>query len=117
MSNPSPRLVVLALVLAGAVAMPWDAVAAEPVQITLKDHRFAPAEISVTANERFRIEVSNEDPTPAEFESGDLRAEKIVVPGGKASVMAGPLKPGRYAFFDEYHPDTAKGTVIVQAGQ
>ena len=63
------------------------------------------------AGERFRIEVVNEDNTPAEFESSDLRVEKIIVPGGKINVMAGPLKPGAYKFFDDYHPDTATGTI------
>jgi len=65
----------------------------------------------VPAGERFRIEVENQDPTPAEFESNDLRIEKIVVPGGRIAVMAGPLKPGTYKFFDDYHPDEAKGTL------
>jgi len=35
-------------------------------------------------------------------------------------VMAGPLKPGVYTFADEYHPDTAKGTLTAveqQAGK
>ena len=94
--------------------------AAEPVRLVLKDHGFAPAEVRAPANERFRIEVTNQDTTPAEFESSDLRAEKIVVPGGKISVLAGPLKPGTYSFFDDYHPDTAKGTLVVteqQAGK
>jgi heme/copper-type cytochrome/quinol oxidase subunit 2 len=80
--------------------------------LTLKDHRFNPAEVTVPAGERFRIEVTNQDDTPSEFESGDLRVEKIVVPGGKIGVMAGPLKPGNYKFFDDYHPDSATGTVI-----
>ncbi len=85
--------------------------AAESVTLTLKDHQFVPRELSVPAGERFRIEVENQDTTPAEFESNDLRVEKIVVPGGKIAVMAGPLKPGIYKFFDDYHPDTATGTM------
>jgi hypothetical protein len=101
----------LAVVFACAVGWGGVAVAAEPVSLALKDHRFVPAEVTVPANERFRIEVENQDATPAEFESSDLRAEKIVVPGGKISVMAGPLKPGKYAFFDDYNPDQAKGTL------
>jgi hypothetical protein len=80
--------------------------------LTLKDHQFAPAELHVPANERFRIEVENLDPTSAEFESADLRVEKIVVGGGKITVFAGPLKPGTYKFFDDYHPDVAKGVII-----
>ena len=100
-----------ALLAALMAALP--AAAAEPVSLTLKEHRFTPAEIKVPAGERFRIDVTNGDDTPAEFESSDLRVEKIVVPGGHIGVMAGPLKPGTYKFFDDYHPDTATGTVTV----
>ncbi len=85
--------------------------AAEPVTLTLKDNQFTPREARVPAGERFRIEVQNLDATPAEFESAELRVEKIIVPGGKISVMAGPLKPGTYKFFDDYHPQSATGTL------
>jgi len=85
--------------------------AADPLTLTLKDHRFTPSEVTVPAGERLRIEVVNQDATPAEFESNDLRVEKIVVPGGKIAVMTAPLKPGTYRFFDDYHPDTATGTI------
>ena len=89
--------------------------AADPVVLTLKDHHFTPSEVTVPAGERFRIEVQNQDATPAEFESNDLRVEKIVVPGGKIVVTAGPLKPGTYKFFDDYHPNLAKGTLTAVA--
>jgi Cupredoxin-like domain len=101
-----------ALLAGGAVAL-----AADAVTLTLKDHHFAPSEFRVPAGERFRIEVENKDATPAEFESSDLRVEKIVVPGGKIAVMVGPLKPGIYKFFDDYHPDTATGTMTAVAGK
>ncbi len=110
-----PCLVRSAAALALAVAA-FPALAGEPVQLTLKDHGFSPATFKAPAGERFRIEITNQDDTPAEFESTDLRAEKIVVPGGKIAVMAGPLKPGTYSFFDDYHPDTAKGTLTVSDG-
>src|SRR5581483_6494680 len=72
-----PRLVprapfVAALVLACLPASEV-AFAADVVTLTLKDHRFTPNEVSVSAGERFRIEVENRDTTPAEFESSDLR--------------------------------------------
>ena len=105
-------LIACALALA---AVPARAV--EPVVLVLKDHRFAPDAVTVPAGERFRIEVENRDATPAEFESSALRVEKIIVPGGKISVMAGPLKPGTYKFFDDYHPDLAKGTLTAVAGK
>ena len=60
--------------------------------------------MTAPAGERLQIVVKNEDKTPAEFESHDLRVEKIVTPGGRISVTVGPLKPGIYKFFDEYHP-------------
>ena len=92
-----------------STAAPASAV--DTVALSIKDHRFTPTELTVPAGERFRIEVENQDRTPAEFESSDLRVEKIVVPGGKITVMAGPLKPGTYKFFDDYHPDTATGSI------
>jgi Cupredoxin-like domain len=106
------RVMVYALApLAAVLFVCAPAWAADPVLLRLKDHRFAPSDVTVTAGERFRIEVENQDDTPAEFESSDLRVEKIIVPGGKISVMAGPLKPGTYKFFDDYHPDVASGVM------
>lgn len=107
------------LSLRGGVAMVWLcalaglstlAAAAEPITLVIKNQHFAPTEVTVPAGQRFRIEVQNQDAAPAEFESSDLHLEKIVVPGGRISVMAGPLKPGSYKFFDDYHPD-ATGTI------
>lgn len=95
--------------------LPMSSLATDVITLTIKDHRFTPTEVSVPAGERFRIEVENRDSTPAEFESSDLRIEKIIVPGGKITIMAGPLKPGTYKFFDEYHPDTANGTITAIA--
>jgi Cupredoxin-like domain len=100
----------VAVVLLGTCSPPV-AHAMDVFTLTLKDHQFAPTELKVPANERFGIEVENRDPTPAEFESTDLHIEKIIVGGGKITVSAGPLKPGTYVFFDDYHPDTTKGTI------
>lgn len=84
----------------------------ELLSLKLKDHQFSPTELSVPAGERFRIEVENLDETPAEFESSGLKVEKIVGGGSKIIVRVGPLRPGIYPFFDDYHPDQAKGTLI-----
>lgn len=89
-----------------------SACAEETFKLSLKDHKFTPNALTVPANERFLIEVENLDPTPAEFESTDLKVEKFVVGGGKITVRARALKPGTYKFFDEYNPDVATGTVI-----
>jgi hypothetical protein len=106
------RMIVLVLAsICAVLAVAGSALAADIVTLAIKNHLFVPSEVRVAAGERFRIEVENQDSAPAEFESADLRVEKIVVPGGKIAVMAGPLKPGIYKFFDDYHPDTAKGTL------
>src|SRR5579875_2330972 len=76
---------------------------ADPVELELAAHRFTPSQVTVPANQKFQIKVTNHDQTPAEFESHDLKVEKIVVPGGSITVNAGPLKPGTYQFFDDYH--------------
>ena len=100
-----------ALVAAAAL---WaaPALAADSVNLVLKGNQFTPSEVTAPAGQRFRITLHNQGDAPAELESSDLRVEKIVVPGGKIGVMAGPLKPGRYKFFDDYHPE-AVGTVVV----
>jgi heme/copper-type cytochrome/quinol oxidase subunit 2 len=87
---------------------------ADPIALSLSSHKFSPAEVTAPANQKFQIKVTNNDDTPAEFESHDLKVEKIVVPGGTVTVTAGPLKPGTYQFFDDYHPDDAHGTVTVK---
>ncbi len=103
----------LILVNAGALA-DADSGHADPVELSLSHHQFVPSSITVPANQKFQIKVTNHDDTPAEFESHDLKVEKIVVPGSSITVTAGPLKPGTYQFFDDYHPDDAKGDVTAK---
>lgn len=90
--------------------------AQEPVHLIVKDHHFVPDHIDVPAGQRFLISLTNQDDTTDEFESYDLKFEKIVVPGGTITVHAGPLHPGTYKFFDDYHPDQATGTVTATQG-
>ena len=82
--------------------------------LTLRNNRFVPAQLTVPANTKFKLIVVNQDKTPEEFESHELNREKIVAGNGKITVMIGPLKPGRYPFFGEFHMDTAKGALIAK---
>ncbi len=84
------------------------------VSVTLKDHKFLPAEPTAPAGKPITIEVSNHDSTPSEFESKTLRVEKVVPAGGKISIQVRPLSPGRYRFFDDYHEDTTEGFLVVK---
>lgn len=103
----------LALALLGTAG---PTVAEEPpvVILRIKDHRFEPSELGVPAGTRVKILIRNEDATPEEFESHVLHREKMVRPGGQATIYVGPLSPGRYEFFGEKHSDTARGAVVVR---
>lgn len=91
-------------------------VAAKPpiVEIEIRNHLFIPSELIVPANTKIKLIVYNRDPTPEEFESYELNREKIIVGNQKAIVFIGPLKPGTYPFFGEFHPKTAQGTIIAR---
>jgi plastocyanin len=105
-----------AVALAGVlVARPDQARAAAPdtIRITLQEHRFTPATISVAAGQRVQIELVNRDKATEEFDSHDLKIEKLVTPNGKVKFWIGPLKPGTYSFMGEFHPATAQGRVVV----
>jgi plastocyanin len=104
--------------LAAATPVAWAPIAlaedAVTVRLSLKDHRFQPAEVRAQAGKPITIQISNLDPAPAEFESKTLRVEKVVAGGGTITVQIRPLATGRYRFFDDYHEDTTEGYLIVQ---
>ena len=107
-----PARVLLAALAAAACAAAQGA----DIEATLriKDHRFDPAELRVPANQRVKLTVHNQDATPEEFESHSMNREKVIPAGAKAVIYIGPLKPGRYDFFGEYHEKTAKGVVVAE---
>jgi plastocyanin len=112
MRSPSiARAAALAALIAGP-AVP--AVAQEAVRLTIKDHRFEPAEIRVPAGKPITLLVKNADPTPEEFESKALRVEKVIAGNGEAKIPLKPLKAGRYTFFGEYHERTAQGALLAE---
>ena len=82
--------------------------------ITIKNHRFTPSEVKVPANKRIQVTVVNDDPTPEEFESREMKVEKVIPGKSKGVVRIGPLGPGRYPFFGEFNEATAKGVVIAE---
>ena len=103
----------LAAVVLGASGL--AAAADEPsVAITIKDHKFTPTEVEIPANVKVKLLVHNEDSTPEEFESTELHREKIVPGGGEIAVFVGPLGPGRYEFFGDFNPKTARGHLVVK---
>ena len=108
---------VVAIVLFVVAAVSYTAVvqAEEPsFTLTIKDHRFAPNEITVPTGQKIKLVVKNLDKTPEEFESHDLNREKIVQGGGEITLYIGPLKEGTYKIFGEFHEDTAQGRIIAK---
>ena len=104
--------IVLAVALA-ALSVANGRAGAE-LNLVIRDHKFEPAEIRVPAGKRVSIYVSNEDPTPEEFDSTALKVEKVIPGKSKGLVRIGPLTPGRYEFIGEFNAETAKGVVIAE---
>lgn len=96
------------------LAVVGQAFSAEKYQITIKDHRFKPAKLTIPAGKKIKLIVINEDATPEEFESYTLNREKIIRGKRRATIFIGPLKPGTYKYFGEFHQDTAQGVIIAK---
>lgn len=107
------RIVYFALLSLAATA----AMAATPeITLTIENHVFAPKEIKIPAGQKVKLLVVNKDATAAEFESKPLGREKVIPGKATATIVLGPLKPGRYPFVEEYHENEAgaQGTIVVE---
>ena len=82
--------------------------------LTIREHKFEPAELTVPAGQKIKLLVENQDATPEEFESNELNREKIVVGKGTITVFLGPLDAGRYPFFGDFHQETAQGVLVAR---
>jgi plastocyanin len=89
---------------------------APPVEIDIKAQAFVPAEIKLPAGVKVELHVVNTDDLPAEFESYDLSREIVVPAHGQVKVFIGPLDPGRYRFFNDFHQES-EGYVVVAGDQ
>lgn len=94
--------------------MPARAADEDSFVLTIKDHRFSPDELQVPAGRKFKLVVKNLDPTAEEFESPDLKREKIIAGNSQATLALGPLKAGSYQFVGEYNAKTAKGRIVAK---
>jgi plastocyanin len=83
-------------------------------KLTIRDHRFEPAELRVPSGKKIKLIIDNQDQSAEEFESHELNREKVIPPKSKASVFIGPLSPGRYPFIGEFHEKTANGVIIAE---
>lgn len=96
------------LIIAGAAAA-----ADNEIPLTIEKNQFQPAEVQVKANTPFVLVITNKNPKAAEFESKDLRVEKVVPAGKTVNVRVRALKPGTYAFFDDFNKQ-ATGRIVAE---
>lgn len=86
---------------------------AATVEIVVKDKKFDPVEVKAPADKRIVIRVVNRDGAAMEFESKSLKAEKVIAANSEGILRVGPLKPGKYEFFDDFNQSN-RGTLIVE---
>lgn len=79
----------------------------------IKDHKFSPEVLILPEGKKLIITVYNQDKTIEEFESFDLKREKIVLGKSKIRIILAPLKIGEYGFFGDFHAETAQGKLII----
>jgi hypothetical protein len=84
------------------------------IALTIEQHRFQPEEIRVKAGAPFVLVITNKDATSEEFESKDLRLEKVIPAGKTLRLRLPALKTGTYGFVGEYHEQTAKGRIVAE---
>lgn len=107
----NPLLVLVAMIF---LLMVIQSANAAEYEVMIKDHRFVPDTIEMSAGERHRLIVHNSDATAEEFESYELNREKIIAGNSKAVIFLPALEPGSYPFFGEFNMDTAQGRIVVK---
>jgi hypothetical protein len=80
--------------------------------LNLVSGKFDPPDIVVPADTPFQLHVTNSSTAAIEFESFELHRERVVQPGETITVYVPGLRPGTYAFFDDFHQETPQGSII-----
>ena len=105
---PLAALLALVLLIAGTAAA-----ADTQIPLTIEKNQFQPSEVKVKANAPFVLVITNKNPKAAEFESKELRVEKVVPAGKTVNVRIRALKPGTYPFFDDFNK-AAAGRIVAE---
>ena len=111
--RPFTRLSLILIALASFTAMSAHADDVK-LSLVLKDHKFNPPRLEAPANSKIEITVENQDSGADEFDSHDLKREKIIGGGKTGVVLVGPLPKGEYHFQGEYHAATAQGILVIK---
>jgi hypothetical protein len=103
------RLALLTLLLVASAA----AAETPTANLTIRNRVFEPTELNVPAGQKIELRVRNEDTAASEFESHELHREKVVPAGQEVVVNIGPLRAGRYEFFDDFNPKS-RGHIVAK---
>lgn len=103
-----------AIICASCLVSHTSVLAGEAYTLTIKDHRFEPAQLTIKAETPVTLIVKNLDASPEELESKPLRIEKIIPANSETSFTIRALKAGSYKFVGEFHEDSAKGELIAE---
>ena len=114
LSQQNALLIGLAAAIALTAAAPSCANDLPSYSLVIRNGYFVPATMEVPANTKFRLLIKNEGPGAEEFESIELRKEKVLAPGASSFLIFQPMKPGSYKFFGDFHPDTAQGRFVAK---
>ena len=95
------------------IAAPAVAQDTATLELSVKNQRFQPAEISAPAGKRIALRIRNLDAKPVEFESVTLRVEKVIAGNSEGVVNIRALEPGRYKFFDDFNAKN-QGVLVVE---
>lgn len=110
------RASIVGVMIVAAAGAGQSASAAEDLvfRIEFRDGVVTPRELVVPAGTRIKLELHNLGDTPAEFESLELRKEKVLAPKSSSSLVIRTLAPGRYDFFDDFHPGSPPAVLIAK---
>lgn len=86
----------------------------EEYKIVIANHKFIPDKLIVPTGKKIKLLIYNSDNEAEEFESFDLKREKIIPSKSSITIKINPLKPGEYKFFGEFHMKTAQGIIIAK---
>ena len=87
---------------------------AEVPEVRFSSGHFAPAQVVVPANTPFQVRVTNADKSVIEFESFEMRRERVVRPGETITVYMAPLAPGIYKYFDDFDHSVDQGEIVAK---
>ena len=111
-ANLSRRLCLIALACAG-LGVRTPRAQTPPIKLVMRNKQWDPTELTVPANEKFELHITNADAVAIEFESHDMRREKVIAPGETVVVFIGPLRPGTYNFLNDFNK-AARGRIIAK---